>query len=334
MSVARPGSRVPRIPARPSAAGCPSASSGAGCPSRAANPNRLSSTCSRLRGSMRCVGEQPLQFARPGAVETQLDARRDHRRRETGAQGELHVQQRVETPAGEAATQAAEGRQARHVLSNATNSMPGMWPSSLCSSLPRIQVSRGAGHSSCSVRTTGSTWQTSPSADRRSTQRCCRAESGRDRARHAVRAVGRGGPMVNNPRRIERARNRERGPGRRRALRAARCYTMPRGSASRALRCSSASTGDSWRARGGRGRSRHHRIRAHDAGRAGCCATIAAADGSCTCWTMPTSGPARPDAARRAGIPAAAPAARVAVAGAGAGRGALSRATGSCIART
>ncbi len=48
--------------------------------------------------------------------------------------------------------------------------MPGMCPSSLCSSLPRIQVICVAGQASCRVRTTGSAWQTSPSADRRSTQ--------------------------------------------------------------------------------------------------------------------------------------------------------------------
>ena len=43
--------------------------------------------------------------------------------------------------------------------------MPGTWPSSLCSSLPMIQVISVPGHASCSVRTTGSTWHTSPSAD-------------------------------------------------------------------------------------------------------------------------------------------------------------------------
>ena len=55
-------------------------------------------------------------------------------------------------------------------LSNTMNSMPGRWPSSLCSSLPMIHVISAPGHASCSVRTTGSAWHTSPSADSRSTQ--------------------------------------------------------------------------------------------------------------------------------------------------------------------
>ena len=50
------------------------------------------------------------------------------------------------------------------------NSMSGRWPSSLCSSLPRIHVIFVVGHVSCSVRTTGSTWHTSPNAERRRMQ--------------------------------------------------------------------------------------------------------------------------------------------------------------------
>ena len=51
-------------------------------------------------------------------------------------------------------------------LSRTMNSMSGMWPSSFASTSddpgePRI------GHARCKVRTTGSTWQVSPMADRR-----------------------------------------------------------------------------------------------------------------------------------------------------------------------
>ena len=57
---------------------------------------------------------------------------------------------------------------------------------------------RVPGHASCSVRTTGSAWQTSPSAESRSTQ----ILSGGGVEQwwlHAREMVGSGDPMVNNP---------------------------------------------------------------------------------------------------------------------------------------
>ena len=48
--------------------------------------------------------------------------------------------------------------------------MSGMWPSSFASTRPMIQVKRVSGQARCSVRTTGSTWQVSPMADRRRMQ--------------------------------------------------------------------------------------------------------------------------------------------------------------------
>ena len=58
----------------------------------------------------------------------------------------------------------------RLFLSRTMNSMSGMWPSSFASTRPMIQVKRVSGQARCKVRTTGSTWQVSPMADRRSMQ--------------------------------------------------------------------------------------------------------------------------------------------------------------------
>src|SRR5690348_7496093 len=55
------------------------------------------------------------------------------------------------------------------------NSTPGMSPTSLCSSLPTIQVRRVCGHVPCSVRTSGTTCVTSPSAEVRNRHSDCGA---------------------------------------------------------------------------------------------------------------------------------------------------------------
>ena len=60
-----------------------------------------------------------------------------------------------------------------------------------------IQVIATPGQASCSVRTTGSTWHTSPSAERRSTHR--RRGGSVAVGGIAVGTVGSGCPMVNNP---------------------------------------------------------------------------------------------------------------------------------------
>ena len=55
-------------------------------------------------------------------------------------------------------------------LSNVTNVTPGRSPTSLRSSLPITHVSATSGHACCSVRTSGTTWVTSPMAEVRSRQ--------------------------------------------------------------------------------------------------------------------------------------------------------------------
>src|SRR5262249_53194179 len=58
------------------------------------------------------VGEQPLQLARSGPIETELHARRNTARQETCTQRQLHVQQHVEAASAERCAQRRSCREA------------------------------------------------------------------------------------------------------------------------------------------------------------------------------------------------------------------------------
>ena len=83
--------------------------------------------------------------------------------------GQLHLQQHVEAAAGQLAAQGAQAGSPA-ALSNTSNSTPSQAFHQPASPLPMTQVIGTCGQARRSVRTSGSTWVTSPSADRRSRQ--------------------------------------------------------------------------------------------------------------------------------------------------------------------
>ena len=59
-----------------------------------------------------CVGEQPLQFARSRSIEAELAPRTDHGGNRTRPNGQLQVQQQVESTVAECPTQFAQSAEA------------------------------------------------------------------------------------------------------------------------------------------------------------------------------------------------------------------------------
>ena len=223
---------------------------------------------------MRALVNSHCAFARARAVETEPHARRHHARPRGSRATRAACAAGRRSDDRQFVAQLAVALRARPCLSNTTKSMPGMCPSSLCSSLPMIQVSarRATRPATCARRQARGRHRR---ARRAAARRGRLGRRGEERWRHRVRCatVGSGGGDREQSAPMN-ASSRRRGTARcSRPSRAARCYTMPRcvgPAGTRALR--RPSTGAARRARGG--------ARA-GAARSRSCATPASGAGSC-----------------------------------------------------